>query len=30
VKGGDEVEVTEGRYTLVALDADRNPVAIHG
>jgi acyl-CoA hydrolase len=28
VKGGEEVAVTEGRFTLVALDADRNPVAI--
>ena len=30
VKGGEEVEVTEGRFTMVALDADRNPVAIQG
>lgn len=28
VKGGEEVAVTEGRFTLVALDSDRNPTAI--
>jgi acyl-CoA thioesterase YciA len=30
VRGGEDVAVTEGRFTLVALDADRNPVAIQG
>lgn len=29
-KGGEQVQVTEGRFTLVALDADRNPAAILG
>lgn len=29
-KGGEEVAVTEGRFTMVALDEDRNPVAIQG
>ena len=27
-KGGEQVQVTEGRFTLVALDADRDPAAI--
>lgn len=27
-KGGEVVEVTEGRFTMVALDENRNPVAI--
>jgi len=27
-QGGDVVQVTEGRFTMVALDSDRNPVAI--
>ena len=30
VNGGEEVEVTEGRFTMVALDADRNPAPIEG
>lgn len=29
-KGGDEVQVTEGRFTLVALDEHREPVSIRG
>ena len=28
--GGEEIAVTEGRFTMVALDADRNPVPIQG
>lgn len=27
-KGGEEVQVTEGRFTMVALDENRNPVSI--
>lgn len=27
-QGGDVVEVTEGRFTMVALDEDRHPVSI--
>lgn len=29
-KGGEVVAVTEGRFTMVALDEERNPVAIQG
>lgn len=29
-RGGEGIQVTEGRFTMVALDADRNPVAIQG
>lgn len=29
-EGGDEVAVTEGRFTMVALDENRDPVAIQG